>query len=83
MIVTSLWAETSGTDFDLVRHFGSYIYLSPVVADLTDETSIRMAPVWKQLALNSATVTGEEDRLPGTLQVPVLLLGNKLDVVSG
>jgi hypothetical protein len=53
-----------------------------VVADLMDETSIRMAPVWKQLALNSATTTGQEDRLPGTLQIPVLLMGNKLDEVS-
>lgn len=53
-----------------------------VVVDLTDEASIQSAPSWKQLALSSATFSGQEEISTGNVQVPVLLLGNKLDLVS-
>ncbi|XP_070190885.1 uncharacterized protein [Littorina saxatilis] len=82
LVSLTLWDIPGREDIDLHSTYFKDMDGLIVVADLTDESSIRMAPVWKQLALNSATVTGEEDRLPGTLQLPVLLLGNKLDVIE-
>ncbi|XP_076444904.1 uncharacterized protein LOC143282909 [Babylonia areolata] len=85
LVSLTLWDVPGREEINLHSTYFRDMDALIVVADLTDETSIRMAPVWKQLALNSATVTGEGeggDRLPGTLQPPVLLLGNKLDVIE-
>lgn len=57
--------------------------------DLTDEGSIDMAGTWKQDVLNNSFYTeqseyGEKIRkksMKSQMQVPILLLGNKLDQV--
>lgn len=82
LVSMTLWDTPGREEINMHSRYFRDVDAIIVVADLTDETSIRMAPVWKQLALNSATATADEDRLPGTLQVPVLLVGSKLDVIE-
>ena len=66
-----------------------------VVVDINDPSSIDMAITWKQDFLNNVTYTNTSPSSdPMTMQddqgqpvdlksIPVLLLGNKYDVVSG
>ncbi|KAL8613727.1 hypothetical protein ACOMHN_029819 [Nucella lapillus] len=84
LVSLTLWDVPGREEIHLYPTYFKDMDALIVVADLTDETSIRMAPVWKQLALNSAMTSGDdqEDQVPGTLQPPVLLLGNKLDVIE-
>ena len=59
-----------------------------VVVDLSDKDSIEMAGSWKQDIYNNNFMTEEEGvrerkkSMKSQLQVPILLLGNKLDQVS-
>jgi protein lin-28 len=67
-----------------------------VVVDIANIESVELAPSWKQEVVNNATVTqtthdvDEEGQPRVTVahvpaeqgSIPILLLGNKLDVVS-
>lgn len=82
LVSLTLWDVPGREDIDLQPTYFRDMDALIVVVDLTDETSIRMAPVWKQIALNRATLTGYDDKDTSVLRTPVLLLGNKFDVIE-
>ena len=75
---------------------GLYSYVScciTVVVDMTNKTTLDMANVWKQTVLNKLTRTAPadgnnnsgktmQDEPVDPITFPVLLLGNKFDIVS-
>ncbi|KAK7500112.1 hypothetical protein BaRGS_00008659, partial [Batillaria attramentaria] len=81
LVSLTLWDIPGREEIDLQPTYFRDMDALIVVVDLTDEASIRMAPVWKQIALNRASRTGQEVD-SSVLQTPVLLLGNKFDVIE-
>ncbi|PVD28218.1 hypothetical protein C0Q70_10805 [Pomacea canaliculata] len=82
LVSMTIWDTPGLEDIDLQSIYCSDMDALIVVVDLTDETSIRMAPVLKQMALNRSSFTGQGDGENSCAQVPVFLVGNKLDLVE-
>ena len=67
------------------------VHFFSVVVDLTDQGSIEMAGTWKQDVYNNSFYTDESFKdqvvrerkksMKSQIQVPVLLVGNKVDMV--
>ncbi|XP_057306571.1 uncharacterized protein LOC130644831 [Hydractinia symbiolongicarpus] len=90
LVSLAMWDLPGREEIDLRRSYYKDIDAAIVVVDLTDEGSIDMAGTWKQDVLNNSFYTeqsehGEKIRkksMKSQMQVPILLLGNKLDQIS-
>lgn len=91
LVSISLWDLPGREEIDLRRSYYKDIDAAIVVVDLSDEGSLEMAGTWKQDINNNSTVTvtdgltTEKTRrksVTSQAQVPILLIGNKLDKVA-
>ncbi|KAJ8314585.1 hypothetical protein KUTeg_006735, partial [Tegillarca granosa] len=97
VVSLTLWDIPGREDIDLHKTYFRNLDAAVVVVDMTDINSIEMAPVWKQTVLSNTVITHpvNESSNSGNIQTrtmeetpvdpdtfPVLLLGNKFDVVS-
>ncbi|XP_064615106.1 uncharacterized protein LOC135479232 [Liolophura sinensis] len=96
IVSVTLWDLPGREDVDLRRTYFRDVDAAIVVVDMSDDTSIEMAGVWRREVLNQATVTQprevttnssglvesrDENPVPAG-DIPVLLLGNKYDVID-
>lgn len=87
-----LWDIPGREDMDIHESYFRNLDAAIVVVDLTSKSSIEMANVWKQTVLNRLTRqvpadgnnnNGETKDVPvSSKNFPVLLLGNKFDVIQ-
>ncbi|KAL5009619.1 hypothetical protein ScPMuIL_011924 [Solemya velum] len=98
IVSLTLWDIPGREDIDLYKTYFTDLDAAIVVVDLTDESTIEMALIWRQIILNNALVTQEHTDLTKGRQLdtdatrkttpvdkdtfPVLLLGNKYDVIE-
>lgn len=86
LVSVTLWDLPGRGEIDLRRSYYKDIDAAIVVVDLCDEGSIDMAGTWKQDIVNNAFYTGAGDKLhkkdiKSQMQVPILLVGNKMDKI--
>jgi len=91
LVSVSLWDLPGREEIDLRRSYYKDIDAAIVVVDLSDDGSLEMAGTWKQDINNNSTVTTADNNgnekarrksVASQAQVPILLIGNKLDKVS-
>ncbi|KAJ8314587.1 hypothetical protein KUTeg_006737, partial [Tegillarca granosa] len=97
VVSLTLWDIPGREDIDLHKTYFRNLDAAVVVVDMTDINSIEMAPVWKQTVLSNTVITHpvNESSNSGNIQTrtmeetpvdpdtfPVLLLGNKFDVIE-
>ncbi|KAF6036607.1 hypothetical protein EB796_005086 [Bugula neritina] len=81
IVSLTLWDTPGRDDIDMAHTYFSHIDAVIVVVDVTDKESMEMAAYWKQEIIN--TVTHHSDMsISDALKLPILLLGNKYDLVD-
>ncbi|XP_013382603.1 uncharacterized protein LOC106153276 isoform X2 [Lingula anatina] len=92
----TLWDLPGREDMDMRKTYYKDLDAAIVVVDLTDPEQVELAPSWRQEIISNATFTREKKtKLPGGEEeisvelvpalpddIPVLLLGNKYDLIE-
>ncbi|KAL3882267.1 hypothetical protein ACJMK2_028629, partial [Sinanodonta woodiana] len=97
VVSLALWDIPGKEDMDLYKSYFRNLDAAIVVVDMTDEGSMNMSPVWKQIVLINTTQTQTTLENTNNNQVttitveetpvdpetfPVLLLGTKYDIIE-
>ncbi|XP_050392249.1 uncharacterized protein LOC126810916 [Patella vulgata] len=97
LVSLTFWDLPGKEDIELYRSYFTDVDAAIVVVDLSDPKFLNMALVWKQILMNNMTVTTVVDNTPGVKRheeiykkepapnkytIPILLLGNKFDLVE-
>ncbi|XP_033740049.1 uncharacterized protein LOC117327253 isoform X2 [Pecten maximus] len=95
VVSLTLWDIPGREDIDLHKSYFRNLDAAIVVVDMTEQTSIEMAPVWRQTVLNNTFLTRPVEDKAGQVHTttmeetpvdkgtfPILLLGNKFDVIE-
>ncbi|KAL4232976.1 hypothetical protein ACF0H5_007663 [Mactra antiquata] len=89
VVSLTFWDIPGREDMDLHKSYFRNLDAAIVIVDMTDPASIDMANVWKQTVLNKLTKTQlSEDKKEmketpvDPINFPVLLLGNKYDIIE-
>lgn len=95
VVSLTLWDIPGREDIDLHKSYFRNLDAAIVVVDMTEQTSIEMAPVWRQTVLNNTFITHPVEDKAGQVHTttmeetpvdketfPILLLGNKFDVIE-
>lgn len=93
----TIWDIPAQEDIDMYSTYFKNLDAAIVIVDINDSTSIEMAPVWKRIVVNNTfeTVPVVESSEGGKIETttmekkpvdpetfPILLLGNKFDLVE-
>ncbi|XP_064629001.1 uncharacterized protein LOC135488354 [Lineus longissimus] len=96
VVAVTIWDLPGRDDVDLRKTYYRDLDAAVVVVDIADRESVELAASWKQEVVNNATVTKTKREVDADGQprvtvthipaeqgtIPILLLGNKLDVVE-
>lgn len=83
IVSVALWDLPGREEMDLRRSYYKDVDAAIVVVDVDDIDSVTMAGTWKQDIVNNAVFTANSGNLQedtkDSKQIPILLLGNKMD----